>query len=47
MDGRIKAQLVSKLGELAQNPNAMPGVQPMSGEWAGCFRLRRGNLRVI
>ena len=47
MDARIKAQLVAKLGELAQNPDAMPGVKPMAGEWAGHFRLRHGDLRVI
>ena len=37
MDARTKAQLVSKLGELAQNPDAMPGVKPMFGDWAGHF----------
>ena len=47
MDARIKAQLVAKLGELAQNPDAMPGVKPMSGDWAGHHRLRHGDLRVI
>lgn len=47
MDARTKAQLVSKLGELAQNPDAMPGVKPMFGDWAGHFRLRHGDLRVI
>ena len=47
MDARIKAQLVTKLGELAQNPDAMPGIKPMSGDWAGHFRLRHGDLRVI
>lgn len=47
MDARIKAQVVAKLGELAQNPDAMPGVKPMAGEWAGHFRLRHGDLRVI
>lgn len=35
MDARIKAQLVAKLGELAQNPDAMPGVQPMYGDGPG------------
>jgi mRNA interferase RelE/StbE len=47
MDERIKAQLVARLGELAQNPDSMPGVKPMSGEWVGHFRLRHGDLRVI
>jgi len=47
MDGRIKAQLKAKLEQLAQNPDAMPGVKPMSGEWAGFYRMRHGNLRVI
>jgi len=39
--------LTAKLTDLAQNPEAMPGVKPMSGEWAGFFRLRHGDLRVI
>lgn len=47
LDSRIKAQLIAKLGELAQNPDAMPGVKPMSGDWSGHFRLRHGDLRVI
>ena len=47
MDARIKAQLVAKLEALAKNPGAMPGVKPMAGEWAGFFRLRHGDLRVI
>ena len=47
MDARIKGQLVAKLEELAKNPGAMPGVKPMAGEWAGFYRLRHGNLRVI
>ena len=47
MDARIKAQLVAKLEELANNPAAMPGVKPMAGEWAGFYRLRHGDLRVI
>ena len=47
MDARIKAQLVAKLGELAQSPDAMPGVKPMAGDWAWHFRLRHGDLRVI
>ena len=25
----------------------MPGVKHMAGEWAGHFRLRHGDLRVI
>ncbi len=47
MDTRIKAQLKAKLEQLAQNPAAMPGVKPMAGEWAGFYRLRHGDLRVI
>jgi len=47
MDARIKAQLVAKLQELAKNPDAIPGVKPMAGEWAGFYRLRHGDLRVI
>lgn len=47
MDARIKAQLIAKLEELAHHPTNMPGVKPMAGEWAGFYRLRHGNLRVI
>jgi mRNA interferase RelE/StbE len=47
MDSRIKAQLVAKLEELARDPNIASGVKPMAGEWAGFFRLRHGDLRVI
>jgi len=47
MDVRIKGQLVAKLEELARDPDAMPGVKPMSGDWAGYYRLRHGDLRVI
>ena len=47
MDARLKAQLVAKLELLAQNPTTMHGVKPMAGEWAGFFRLRQGDLRVI
>jgi mRNA interferase RelE/StbE len=47
IDPRIKAQLVAKLAELSHNPDAMPGVKPMAGDWAGYFRLRHGDLRVI
>jgi mRNA interferase RelE/StbE len=47
MDARIKAQLVAKLNELAQAPDMASGVKPMAGEWAGFFRLRHGDLRVI
>jgi mRNA interferase RelE/StbE len=25
----------------------MPGVKPMAGEWAGFYRMRHGDLRVI
>jgi hypothetical protein len=35
MDARIKMQLKAKLAHLAENPDSMPGVKPMSGEWAG------------
>ncbi len=47
LDARVKAQLLAKLAELAQNPDAAPGVKPMAGEWTGYFRLRHGDLRVI
>jgi mRNA interferase RelE/StbE len=47
LDTRVKAQLVTKLTELAANPDSAPGVKPMAGEWTGYFRLRHGDLRVI
>jgi mRNA interferase RelE/StbE len=47
MDVRIKTQLLTKLADLARDPNAMPGVKPMAGEWAGFFRFRHGDFRVI
>jgi mRNA interferase RelE/StbE len=47
MDSRIKAQLKTKLEQLARNPATMPGVKPMAGEWAGFYRMRHGDLRVI
>ncbi len=47
MDGRIKAQLITKLEALAENPESAPNVKPMEGEFAGYFRLRHGDLRVI
>jgi mRNA interferase RelE/StbE len=47
LDARLKAQLVAKLRELARDPTTTPGVKPMAGEWAGYFRLRHGDLRVI
>jgi mRNA interferase RelE/StbE len=47
LDARIKNQLIAKLNQLADDPDAMPGAKPMSGEWAGFFRFRHGDLRVI
>jgi mRNA interferase RelE/StbE len=47
MDSRIKTQLFGKLEELARDPAAMAGIKPMAGEWAGYYRLRHGDLRVI
>jgi len=47
MDARIKKQLIARLEELARDPDIMSGVKPMAGEWAGFFRLRHGDLRVI
>jgi len=47
MDTRVKRQLKAKLELLARNPDAMPGVKRMAGEWEGFYRLRHGDLRVI
>jgi mRNA interferase RelE/StbE len=47
MDVRIKAQLKAKLEQLAKSPAVMPGVKPMAGQWAGFYRMRHGDFRVI
>lgn len=47
MDVRIKAQLITKLEALALNPETALNVKPMEGEFAGYYRLRHGDLRVI
>lgn len=47
MDPRIKRQLVAKLAKLADDPEAMPGIKPMAGEWTGFYRFRHGDLRII
>jgi mRNA interferase RelE/StbE len=47
MDGRIKAQVLSKLNQLAADPDQAPGIKSMAGEWAGFYRLRHGDLRII
>ena len=47
MDARSKAQLKARLEGLARSPDAMPGVKPMAGEWAGFLRMRHGDLRII
>ncbi len=43
----MKVQLRAKLEALARDPQAIPGVKPMQGEWKGFYRLRHGDLRVI
>ena len=47
LDARMKAQMLAKLTELAEAPDTMTGVKPMAGEWAGFFRMRHGDLRII
>jgi len=47
MDARIKTQLLVKLEALAEHPEEAANVKPMEGEFAGFFRLRHGDLRVI
>jgi mRNA interferase RelE/StbE len=47
MDERTKAQLIAKLQLLAQSPDSAPNVKPMEGDYAGCLRMRHGDLRVI
>lgn len=41
------ARLRTALSRLAKDPTAYPGVIAMAGEWAGYFRIRVGDLRVI
>lgn len=40
---RTALQAIAALSDLASSPNA----RPMSGEWAGCHRLRVGSYRAI
>jgi mRNA-degrading endonuclease RelE of RelBE toxin-antitoxin system len=47
IDARFKDQPQKKLADLARDPQKMPGIKPMAGEWAGFHRLRHANLRVI
>jgi mRNA interferase RelE/StbE len=47
LDERLKAQLRTKLEQLALDPLAMPGVKPMAGEWQGYYRLRHGETSAI
>ncbi|MDB6138912.1 MAG: Plasmid stabilization protein ParE [Verrucomicrobiaceae bacterium] len=47
MDARLRTQLIGKLEGLAQNPDTAPNVKPMEGDFAGYFRLRHGDLRVV
>jgi len=47
LGARTKAQLLAKLEQLARDPKTISGIKPLAGEWAGFFRLRHGDLRVI
>lgn len=40
---RAALQAAAALADLASSPN----LRPMSGEWAGCHRLRIGSYRAI
>jgi mRNA-degrading endonuclease RelE of RelBE toxin-antitoxin system len=49
MPGDRQAQMRSALQAVAalSDPASSPNVRPMSGDWAGCFRLRVGSYRAI
>ncbi len=44
-----RAQVVHAIETLRppRPPAELPNVKPMAGEWAGCYRMRVGSLRVI
>ena len=42
-----KARLKELLKQLQQEPLEQPQVRQMMGNWAGYYRIRLGNLRII
>ena len=49
LPGDRRAQIVSAIETLRppRPPAELPNVKAMQGEWAGCWRMRVGSLRVI
>jgi mRNA-degrading endonuclease RelE of RelBE toxin-antitoxin system len=43
---KMQQRVVEVFGRLAAWPN-VSGAKPLTGEWAGCFRIRTGDWRVI
>lgn len=43
----LQEAIKEKLRKLAENPENYPGVKKMEGRWAGFYRIRQGNLRII
>ncbi|MFA0778019.1 MAG: hypothetical protein PVTTEEND_001733 [Candidatus Fervidibacter sp.] len=46
MDRRVVRRVVEKLAWLAERADEFVH-QPLHGEWAGCFKLRVGDWRVV
>ena len=43
----VQDAIKEKLKKLAEDPENYPNVKQMEGNWAGFYRLRHGNLRII
>ncbi len=43
----LRERVNDALTQLSESPLTYPGVIPMSGEWAGYYRIRVGDFRVI
>ena len=43
----LQDAIKEKLKKLAEDPENYPGVKKMEGKWAGFYRIRHGNLRII
>jgi len=44
---KTRERLKNILNQLENDPLSHPSVIQMSGEWAGYYRIRMGNLRII
>ena len=43
----LQDTIKEKLKKLAEDPENCTGVKKMEGKWAGFYRIRQGNLRII